>query len=96
MALTFSNEYFPASLTVGMAGQVFFNTVEVTSPAGISDFYNVGPTAGRLRYSFDSSQLETAGTDMLELKEFFIKNKYKLHKIIKLISLILGSYKYIL
>lgn len=76
MALPFVNEYFPASLTVGMAGQTFFNTVEVTTPQGISDFFNIGPAYGRLRYTFDSSELEIAGSDMLELKEFFIKNRY--------------------
>ena len=76
MALTFVDTSFPSNLTVGLSDVVFFNTVEVTTPQGISDLYELGPDYGRLHYTFDSSQLEIGGTEMTQLRQFYIKYRY--------------------
>lgn len=77
MALTFVDTNFPSNLTVGLQSNIFFNTVEVTTPFAISDLFENGVQYGRLQYQFDASQMEIGGAEMAELKEFFIKYRYK-------------------
>lgn len=76
MALEFVDVSFPSNLTVGLQASTFFNTVEVTTPQGISDLYQLGPDYARLEYRFDSSLMEVGAAEMDQLRSFYIQYRY--------------------
>lgn len=76
MALTFIDVDFPTNLTVGLQASTFFNSNEVTTPQGISDIYQLGPDYARLAYTFDGSLMEIGGSEMDQLRSFYIQYRF--------------------